>query len=483
MTQPSFESIELKFTDAATEARYSPQVLHRAFVQVADIGAALGEPSKFVVYGDKGAGKTALAAHMQLVADDDPNLFVERDDLEELDFSLLQRVGGGKGTQIGGAHSSWVAVLMLRILRVLRQDEEFGVRNSSATEFFEQLEKHGLLDSRSLTHVVESVARPGLFAKVLDAVASSSLFGDGKEKTERIKDPARLAGSLMEVLRSFRPSDNKHVIMLDGLDYLVSGPKHHDTGYFLADLLSAVRLVNGELHRLSFDVKVVVLVRTELLDIIPDPNLPKKIADHGIQLEWYGLRLGHESDLLQVFWKRVALAGIAGKPRDLWQAWMPAQVHGRETLKFLLDHTRYIPRDLLRVFHFLQKLRKEPPFNERDVLDCLKHYSDWFFDELSSATVGLVPISISQNLNQVFGGLGRSFQFSSLANELERLAPGADQREVAERLFSTHWFGNVWATSEGTPRYGFRYRKRREAFEPNRTVQLHLGLWKALNLV
>lgn len=70
--------------------------------------------------------------------------------------------------------------------------------------------------------------------------------------------------------------------------------------------------------------KVVILIRDEILQIVPDPNLNKRINDNGVELKWYdNTRDPLETSLLKIIEKRAKLAGYNLTIKELWKLWFP----------------------------------------------------------------------------------------------------------------------------------------------------------------
>jgi hypothetical protein len=54
---------------------------------------------------------------------------------------------------------------------------------------------------------------------------------------------------------------------------------------------------------------------------------------------------------------------------------------------------------------------------------------------------------------------------------------------LLKALFDCSAIGNKWRTPSGSSRYEFRFRNRNAIFDKSKTIVLHKGMWKALNLV
>jgi hypothetical protein len=479
-----FSDINFKYTDASEEKVYSPEIIDECYVDVENILEKISEPAKYIVVGPKGSGKSALSSKLQREADGKWDRFVSTDELENFEFNLLEKTGGDKGKVIGGAISVWQFLLLVRILGLLLRDEKFKELNAGVKSLADALEKHGVSPSNSLVAIVQQTSRRGAYFALKAAYAE--IRGDGSsEATAKIKDPAAMLESIKDVFKDVRPAKSSYRFVIDGLDHPLKNGRSNAA--YLGDLINAARAVNLLLGGLRLDAKVVILIRDEVLQLIPDPNLAKRINDNGIFLRWYdNTRDALRTPLLRIIEKRAHLVKIEGTIEKLWLDWFPAFVDTKESVSFILDNTRFLPRDLISFFRELQNIHKEPPFNRAQVLAALSNYSEWFLQELSDSIVGFVPEELRKELPSLLSELGRRFKFSDFQSKLIEHGFSVDKysaEDVAKDLFNTSWFGNVWKTNENTDRFSFRHRKRNAAFNKNHEIIIHNGLWKALNLV
>lgn len=480
----NFSQINFKYTDAEEERLYAPQLLEEAYVDINGILDAITSPEKFLVVGPKGAGKTALASKLLLMDKHRWDLFVDGDILEQFEYHLLNKTGGEKGTTIGGSLTAWQLILFLRIIPLFLKDERFKDNNSGIIKLSESLKKYGLSESDSLISIIQYTSRRGIFGKVKSAI--SEVTGEKiEEENYKVKDPAALLSSIKSIFEKTIPSESNFYLVIDGLDYILR--EGRDNTKYIADLINAVRQLNIFFASLGLSAKAIILIRNEVLKVVPDPNLTKRINDNGVQLKWFdNVRSPFDSSLLEVIRSRAALAGYHGSMRELWYNWFPKEINGTGSFEFVIVNTRYLPRDLISFFREVQKLGKQPPFNRVDVLSALNNYSDWFLQELGDALVGVIDENIRVELPDIISELGRSFKIDDLKEKLdehELLSRGITTEQIARDLFNSSWLGNRWDTNKGTPRYSWKHRKINANLNLKHELVVHSGLWKSLNLI
>ncbi|MCX9462295.1 hypothetical protein IG567_18105 [Vibrio cholerae] len=345
---------------------------------------------------------------------------------------------------------------------------------------FSDLKTYGFLSSNSLLQVVQETSRKGLYSKFSTTIAS---FQGKAEKAidSKVKDPAELVEAIESALKELPEITSKHYLVIDGLDYLLRNGRGF-SGY-LADLIAAVRQVNNYFSELKNQSKVIVLFRDEVLALVPDPNLTKRINDNGIPLDWYDKEgKPFDSYLLQVIESRAQIAGFNKDIKYLWKEWFPVQIANKDSILFVLDSTRYLPRDLISFFRSLQALKKEPPFNDQDIFSALNSYSDWFASELSDALVGLVDENVRDSIEGIFSEIGPKFDTNEFKESLEEYGLDKEHAEkILHTLFNTSWIGNVW-TKYDSPRYAWKHRRKKSVFSPRKKSVVHNGLLKSLSL-
>tara|TARA_R100000656_G_C3952661_1_gene128722 strand:+ start:131 stop:1573 length:1443 start_codon:yes stop_codon:yes gene_type:complete len=478
----NFRDINFKYTDAEEEKLYSPELIDKAYVDTNGILEEIAKPDKFIVIGPKGAGKTALSSKLSLI--DEWNLFVDGDILEQFEFQLLRKTGGEKGSSIGGALTAWQLILFLRVIPLFLKDTIFADSNPNIVELKNSLDKYGLTKSDNLIHIVQYTSRRGIFGKIKSAI--SEVSGEQVEEDNfKIKDPASLLEALKTEFDKITPTESSYYLVLDGLDYIIRDGRNNCP--YISDLINAVRQLNIYFYRNNINAKSIILIRNEVLQLVPDPNLTKRVNDNGVQLRWYdNVRSPLDSSLLEIVEKRAHVAGFSGTARQLWEEWFPERINKSDSLDFVLVNTRFLPRDLVSFFRELQKIGKSPPFNRIDVLSALNNYSDWFLQELSDALVGLIDEDLRTDMSDIITELGREFtleQFQAKLIEYGYEKGKYSAEQLAKDLFNASWVGNKWDTDRGTPRYSWKHRKINAKINLKHNIVVHSGLWKTLNLI
>jgi len=326
-----------------------------------------------------------------------------------------------------------------------------------------------------------SIALPRLF--------SASMKGEFSE-------PVLALTQVKDALRSIiteAKTESKHVLVLDGLDEIFTG--FESRFEILASLVHAVDSLNADFADEDSCAKILLLCRNDLFERLPSPNV-NKLRDFAMTLDWYhSPHRPEESQLMALATHRARLAGYEGEnvvadflPDELKRGLGPELTN---TYKFLLDHTRYTPRDFLQLLeHIRIEVKPGRRASNRDVLDGLRSYStEYFLPEIKDELSGYFKPSEVDTCFRLVGGLRRR-EFSLLDLETYAAETGTSDklnlRESLRVLFDCSAIGNIVkrprdGDSVGTY-FTFKFRNRTASVNFGERFVLHRGIWKALNL-
>jgi hypothetical protein len=296
----------------------------------------------------------------------------------------------------------------------------------------------------------------------------------------------QMVSVLQQAVAHFR-TRCRHVIFLDGLDAVIS---QRDLQFqSLAALMREVDRLNNHFKRQDQRFKFVVLCRTDIFERLPGADTNKVRQDSGVELDWYDDPLHPENTRL------VRLANIRARASlhrkfDVFDEYLPARVADRAIRRFLLDHTRHTPRDLLQL---LKRIQARAGTSERltsaQVKSGVRDYSNnYFIGELRNELAGYLDDGQIDNAITLL----TSFSTPRLTTEdlRERVAQigydALDLEGMLTALFNCSAIGTLEETAgkvaRKVPLYTFKYRNRTATRVPGSTVWIHPGAWKGLNI-
>lgn len=479
----SFGDLNFGFSSAHAESVRDPNLLLDGFFDPNGIAKKIRDGQPFIVIGQKGSGKSAIAEHLFLEARDSHDLFVDLVDLREFPYHVLGDIGGDPSSpplvKVG-----WTWLLLVRLMEKLLEDQ--GASNKSLASLKDaskQLKKLGLVPSDSFRQLGLSSAEISLKGGLPPFVSGAISASTGGQSRELSAD--RAAGTLLNRIAEYS-SPNRHLMIIDGLDELLSPQRDIFTA--LAALLDCVEDLNTTFFRAQSPVKIVLLCRRELYEKIPSLNKNKLRQDFGLTLDWYSARYV-KSPLIGLAKHRARLSGLEGNPFEL----LPPKVGVRaaagardrvNTTDFILSHTRSTPRDLVNIFAAIQREAGGDRVTGQMIRDAMTGYSvDYFLPEIKDELQGYFSPEDVETLVGLLGGLGkRDFAVSDLLGLAERRDIDTDLAQAGiAALFECSAVGQV-RSIDGRARHLFRFRDRALAIDPKRVMIIHRGAWPAFSI-
>jgi hypothetical protein len=474
-----FAGIQFGFASAETEGAEAPDLLLNGFFDDAGVSdtALFGLP--FLFLGYKGSGKTALAEHARLVAEDQPELFVTTTSLDRFSYGDFKAVAGGSADQQVRYPIAWGWLLLAALVQSLETDE--GGRAKAPAEYrgiVQQLRELGLMPDGDLAQLVTSSSKQSFKLSVPKFLEYT------RERVSSGQDLQlyQLVSALKRAVLAF-PTNSRHVLFIDGLDSIV--PQKELQFQSLAALVQEAWELNQLFRRDSRPFKFVVLCRTDIFDRLPGANTNKLRQDASASLNWFDAPDDPgRTRLLQLVHLR---ARRSLKRRvDVFAEFLPAEIDGRDTRKVILDHTRHIPRDVVQAMRKIQEHGAgERRLDARQVKNGLRIYSiDYFLPELRNELSGyLEPDDIDKSLallNALERPRATYAELEGKARQLQ-LAP-EDLGALIRALFDSSCIGSVTETRGRPPHFTFKYRNSGATILPGQGIRVHTGALKGLDI-
>lgn len=464
ITATRFDEIRFGYASAEVEGAREPQLLLEGYYDSHGLIRQAAESDKFLFLGYKGSGKSAIGQRLRLLAEDDPQLFVSTVFLSDFPYSSFKKVAAGDIEPESRFPTAWAWLLLLRVIDSLRKDE--GALTSKDPRFQrarKALEGMGLLPVSDLKQLVMTSSKQSFKAKI------PSLLEAGFEAEFASQDTAmvQLVSYLKDIVFRFQ-SPNRHLLIIDGLDDILT---QREVQYqSLAALILEVGRLSEDLARYGTPVKLVVLCRPDLFELLPGPNKNKIRRDSAVVLDWYhDTRNPNNSALVDLVNLRGSLA--AGRRQDVFREYFPARVDGLPSAKAILDLTRHTPRDLVQLMCSIQKFaggsdRADRRMLTRDqILNGMREYSiDYLFPEIKDELVGVgSPSEIAAIFSLISGMRSRDFKFDALRKAaLQSGIPALESLDIERMLHGLYECSALGTVHEqgGYDAYTFKYRNR-----------------------
>jgi hypothetical protein len=476
-----FRDIEFGFADAHKEGAEAPNLLLDGFFDDGRlIEHALSGPS-FLFLGYKGSGKTAIAERARLLGERDPQLFVTAAALDDFSYGDFNTLAGGQADVESRYPTVWAWVLLLFLVQSLERDEPGRVdAPRSYADAIEGLRSLNLLPLPHLKQLVTSSSKRAFKATI------PKFFEYTEERAAESPDL-----QMMQMVRALReavllfPTASRHVLFIDGLDEVLARSELQFNA--LAALISEVSRLNDELRATGKPFKFVVLCRTDIFDRLPGANKNKIRRDSAESLEWFDdPRDPDRTRLVQLVNLRARTS--LGRPVNVFGEYFPARIDGRPIRRFLLQHTRHLPRDVLQLMKSLQRFAPASPseaLTEDQLRSGIRYYShEYFLPELRDELHGYLGTAEIDTAIKLLASLHAArFTLRDLESRATRLRLGSVELEaLVHTLFECSGIGMVDSSRTGRPVVTFKYRNRTAMLMPDARMLVHPGAWNALNI-
>jgi len=476
-----FRDIEFGFADAHKERAEAPDLLIHGFFDDTNVVAQALTGSSFLFLGYKGSGKTAIAERARLLADSDPQLFVTVAALDDFSYGDFRALAGAEADAESRYPTTWAWVLLLSLLHSLERDELGRAQAPRAyRDAVEGLRSLNLLPLPRLKQLVTSSSKRGFKATI------PKFFEYTEERVAESHDlqMMQMVAALREAVVQF-PTDSRHVLFIDGVDEILTRSELQFQA--LAALISEASRLNDDLRAAGKPFKIVVLCRTDIFDRLPGANKNKIRRDSAESLEWFDdPRDPDRTRLVQLVNLRARRS--LGREVNVFGEYFPERVDGRPIRRFLLHHTRHLPRDVLQLMKSLQRFAPpsaSEPLSEDQLRSGIRDYSnDYFLPELRDELHGYLAGDEIETAVKLLASLRASrFTLSDLEAQAARMRLGSVEPEaLVQTLFECSGIGMVDASGPGRPVVTFKYRNRTAMLVPGARMLVHPGAWNALNI-
>lgn len=426
-----FSDYEFGFADATKEYIRKPEIFREAFCDTRNFVEKLIKGFDFLLVGRKGVGKSAFSAKIQsLSLTSGSNLVSYVLNLSDFEFGTFARTSVDDdvaGTQ--KYKSSWDFILLLTIYRVLFNKLEM-TESEAVNDILDLLDKAGFsLDNEYKADIIRlTKVKLGIGIVSFDAEFEKKYHTNPSNYLERI---SIISEKMLRSLKDVYLNERRVIIIIDGLDDILRYKKNK--AEIISSLIRSVDFLNDKIAGYQKQIKIILLVREDIIAMLNDPDLNKIIQDGALILNWNN-RLDELKKIVEL---RFKLSGLSEQEAgSRWDEIFPPKIRGKSSWMYVMDHTLYKPRDILQ---FLKYCQMEYPDKEKLTLsetqNVLKVYSNkYFIEEMKNELSGFIDEEIIYIIPTVFRRLGgRAFDLK----EIKRLFDEQCNKHVSEEIIKT----------------------------------------------
>ena len=480
----SLKNIEFGKATGEQEGIDFPALIKDSFLDKENILDSILGGGKSLVLGFKGSGKSTIGEKIRLdcyPASKDSNICATVNHLADFPFKSFAKICPGGAEPESKYPTSWQYLLLTTIITSFLSDPRG--QDTENLEFRENISKMttaGMLPAKSLKHMALQASKSSF------KISLAKLLEYTKETSERNSDQDLMFLDVVDVIKEivsdFR-TQSTHLLVIDGLDDVLT------TRDVQLQALSALIFESNRLNiwfkREKIPAKIITLCRTDIFERLPIPNKNKIKQDSAIVLDWYHDPGTPEKSML------VKLANLrAGlsieREIDIFSELFHSSIEGKPSAQFLLEHTRHTPRDFIQLLNGCKDFDTGGKIGRQTVIKGIRKYSiDYFLPEIEDELVGYANYDLFLKFKNAASKLKkREFEYSSLYSNFEPDQNYGEPElyELLKALFKCSAIGNKWKIG-GSDRYEFVYRNPHAEFDKSKTIVIHKGLWKSLNLI
>ncbi|MDD3140224.1 MAG: hypothetical protein PHX08_14780 [Lachnospiraceae bacterium] len=481
-----FEEFEFGFADATKEFTRLPDIFEKAFCDPRRIVNKLMDSYQFLLIGRKGVGKSAFSSKIQSMASKSKNLVAVPMNLNDFEFTTFSKTNIDSdvtGTQ--KYKTSWDFLLLLSIYKILFNELQI-TEVDEINEVLFLLDKMGFsLDSGFKADVTKlSKLKIGNKIVSFDIEFEKAFNMQPQNYLERI---SLMSEKMLNVVCDAELNGRQISLVIDGFDDILRYKKNKME--IIASLIRSADYLNDKLAQANKKIKILLLIREDLITMVTDPDLNKIIHDGAITINWSN-RLDDLKHLVEL---RFALSGLTEEEaKKCWGNMFPKKIKEKDSWDYALDHTLYKPRDILQ---FLKYCQKEYPDKERLTLSetqkVLKVYSNqYFIEEMKNELSGFVDDEIIIAIPSIFRRLGgRAFGIATINKLSNEQCPGnnisiEDTKVLLMYLFEAGYIGQLVSTMGRDKKRSvvFKYRNPTARIDYYQQFITHQGLHKGLGV-
>lgn len=473
------------FADATKEYSRIPELFEIAFCDPQNIINKLLDSYEFLLIGRKGVGKSAYCSKIQSLADNSVNLFAVPMNLNDFEFATFAKTGIDSdvvGTQ--KYKTSWDFLLLISIYKYLFNKLQM-TESQKVSEIVLFLDNLGFQLDSGIKADVSKLTKIKIGAEIakFDFEFAKEFEVEPKTFLERI---SVVNEKMLDNLCNVELNDRKVVIIIDGFDDILRYKKNKME--MIASLIRSADYINDKLYANRISIKILLLIREDLIALVTDPDLNKIIHDSSITISW-DKNLTALRDIVNL---RFIMSGVPQNQVDnWWYSLFPRKIRGKDSWDYVLDYTLFKPRDVLQ---FMKYCQSEYPDNESltlsEMQNSLKAYSNkYFLEEMKNELSGFIDDELIISIPSIFRRLGgRAFGIAEINRLTNEQNPGKEvsieeTKIMLMYLFEAGYIGQLISNGKEKKRSViFKYRNPTARIDYYQQFITHQGLHSGLGV-
>ena len=410
------------------------------------------------------------------------SIYARRYSLKDFSYNEFDSLSNSRDASDVRYPNYWEFLLLLSILSSIEQDSlaESSIPDLNLKSSIKYYRESKILYGKDIGDFVKSVKN----YEVKFGIPYVAQVRIGETATTKIPTREELFDGLKRLCYSLK-TPNQHIIIIDDLDYVLTERKRQNES--LMALIIAADKINKMFREKQVKIKIVVLCRTDVFDKLSGTNKTKIVTDTAIYLDWYQNVINvMDTNIVKIINLRAKLS--LGRDVNVFTEYFPPNFVNDNTsdkinLKSVLTWTRHTPRDAIQLMNNI-KLYVDGEFvTKENIKNGLRSYAmNYFYGEIRDELKGFLSDDEVNLAFQLLSSMGYSnFRYSDVEMKIKTDSrfKKVNLAKVFDRLYECNAIGNY---DENNSYSSWKYRNRYSSFDPNKIINVHTGLAKALNI-
>lgn len=449
---------------------------------------------KYLVLGKKGTGKTLLGEVIKQRASTKGDWICDLISYKNFEFKKLITLQTDD-TKPNEYSAIWKWLLLIKIAEMSKNDQLTDFDANQRIKNFLECNFNGL--KLGMNKIIEETLKSKIKGNLLTKYFRASKCKENNKKIVEGSYLEYLADLEETLIQALNPSKTKYTLILDELD-----DRFKDEDLYKSNIISLIKTVdelNLKFQEYEIDVKIMVLLRSDIFYILNDADLNKIEQDNALKINW-GNSSDKSSPLIKMILQKIQQSIIHEDPdskdislNEIYLTLFPAKFISKrkgkrnqhDSAEYILKRTFLRPRDLITYLRYaIDSNPSSDKFTEKMIKDANKEYSDYFLKEIKNEMHGHVDDVI---INELFSLLRqfkkRTFNYNDIErflNEKRKFYPHLEVQMCLKLLFDFGVIGNIWQY-KGQARFSWIFREN-TTIDYNKNFVLHMGLMRELNI-
>lgn len=449
---------------------------------------------KYLVLGKKGTGKTLLGEYIKKKAKYKSDWFCEMCSCRSFKMKELFSL---KTTDIKPNEYAaiWEWLILVKISELIVKEFKDVKLNSEAVNKLKQFLNSCFLgvklDMNKIVEVTKGSKISGSGSILGGIFKVSGEYSRNEISSRNCTYLDYLDDLKNTVFQALQDSSSKYTLIIDELDDQFVCDELYKSN--IISLIKSVDKLNIDFLVSGIDLKVIIMLRSDIFYVLNDADLNKIEEDNSIRINW-GNKHDVKSPLVEMILLKIKQSSerfkklVSDNEAVLNKFFPESVVCGRKefnVLEYMLGRTYLRPRDLIT---FLNEVIKNNPrdeyFSAQAVKNAEKNYSEYLVKEIKNEMHGHISEKeIEEALMLLRQYKRKSFFFKDIQdyyNKNRNVYTNIELEKTLKCLFDFGVIGNTW-TDKSRTYFTWAYREN-STIDYNKRFTIHLGLRKAFNI-